>query len=215
MSESGETSRPHGCNMAHQQGVAMAHNFQVVGIDHEQLQNLFSLTDEQLNEYSAKRCYATESPGYPCRISLEDARVGEELLLLPYLHQPAASPYRASGPIFVRRDVLKCKFPIGKLPSYVTSRMMSVRAYDASHMIVAASVCEGSAAAAEIEEYFSREDVAYIHLHNAKRGCFSAQSSAHKHEWSQLRRRKVGSLVVVTDWRDKAAPADEFMRQAS
>jgi hypothetical protein len=153
----------------------MAHSFQVVGIDHEPFQHLFSLTDEQLIEFSAKRCFATESPGYPCRISLEDARVGEELLLLPYLHQAATSPYRASGPIFVRRGVQQCRSAIGELPGYVTSRLMSVRAYDADHMMVAASVCEGSAAAGEIQEFFSKEDVAYIHLHNAKRGCFSAQ----------------------------------------
>ena len=152
----------------------MAHSFQVVGVDHEQFQSLFSLTDEQLNEYSAKRCYATESPGYPCRITLEDARVGEELLLLPYLHQSAATPYRASGPIFIRRDVKQRKSPVGELPAYVTSRLMSVRAYDAAHMMVAASVCDGLAAAAEIQGYFTRDDVAYIHLHNAKQGCFSA-----------------------------------------
>ena len=83
----------------------MSYSFQLVGIDHEQFQTLFNMTDDQLKEHSAKRCYAAESPGYPCRISLEDARVGEELLLLPYLHQPAASPYRASGPIFIRREI--------------------------------------------------------------------------------------------------------------
>jgi hypothetical protein len=51
---------------------------------------------------------------------------------------------------------------------------MSVRAYDAAHMMVAASVCEGKTTATEIEGYFARDDVAYIHLHNAKQGCFSA-----------------------------------------
>lgn len=153
----------------------MPHSFQMVGIDHEQFQHLFSLTDEQLKDHSATRCFATESPGYPCRISLEDAGVGEELLLLPYLHQPTTSPYRASGPIFVRRGVKKCKAPVGELPSYVTNRVISVRAYDGEDMMVAASICEGSAAATEIQQYFAQGDVAYIHLHNAKRGCFSAQ----------------------------------------
>ena len=152
----------------------MTHSFQLIGLDPAEFQHLFDLTDAQLEEYSAKRCYATESPGYPCRVSLQDARVGEELLLLPFLHQPAASPYRALGPIFVRRDAQRSKTPIGELPSYVTSRLMSVRAYDSSHMMVAASVCEGQAASAEIQAYFARDDVAYIHLHNAKQGCFSA-----------------------------------------
>ena len=153
----------------------MTHTFQLIGIDHEQFEPLFNLTDEQLKEYAAERRFATESPGYPCRISLEDAHVGEELLLLPYVHQPAASPYRASGPVFIRRGAKQHRLPVGEVPSYVTSRLMSVRAYDVAHMIVAASVCEGAVAAHEIEEYFRRAEVAYIHLHNAKRGCFSCQ----------------------------------------
>lgn len=153
----------------------MPHGFRLVGIDHEQFQPLFGLSDDRLNALSAKRCFATTHPGFPCRISLEDANLGEELLLLPYLHQAAASPYRASGPVFVRRGARRQSLPAGVVPGYVTSRLMSVRAYDAAHMMVAATVCEGTAAAADIEEHFRRSDVAYIHLHNAKRGCFSCQ----------------------------------------
>ena len=40
-------------------------------------------------------------------------------------------------------------------------------------MIVAAEVCAGEAVAAEIERQFGNPLVSYIHLHNAKRGCFS------------------------------------------
>lgn len=154
----------------------MSRSFQLVGIDHVPFQSLFDLTDAQLARHSARRCTADESPGYPCRVSLEDAQLGEELLLLPYFHQPADSPYRASGPIFVRRGVQQRRLPAGFVPSYVSSRLISLRAYDAGHMIVDASVCEGTAATSEIEKHFSRDDVAYIHLHNAKRGCFSCQA---------------------------------------
>ena len=153
----------------------MTPSFQLLGIDHELFEPLFQLSDEQLKWHGAERRIATERPGYPCRISLEDASVGEELLLLPYLHQPAASPYRASGPIFVRRGAKQRTLAAGEVPSYVTNRLMSVRAYDAAHMMVAASVCEGVLAAQEIERCFSNERVAYIHLHNAKQGCFSCQ----------------------------------------
>ncbi|CAN5474743.1 DUF1203 domain-containing protein [soil metagenome] len=153
----------------------MAHSFQILGLDHEQFEPLFLLSDEQLKEHGATRCVAAESPGYPCRISLEDAGVGEELLLLPYLHQPAASPYRASGPIFVRRGATQRNLGVGEVPSYVSSRLMSIRAYDAAHMMVAAGVCEGVLTAQEIEKYFGNDQVAYIHLHNARQGCFSCQ----------------------------------------
>jgi hypothetical protein len=152
----------------------MAHSFQLAGIDHEQFEPLFQLSDEQLQRYGAVRRFVSNSPGYPCRISLQDAEVGEELLLLPYEHQPAASPYRASGPIYVRRDAKRRTLAVGEMPSYVTSRLISVRAYDSAHMIIAASVCEGMLVAQEIERLF-HEQVSYIHLHNAKRGCFSCK----------------------------------------
>ena len=153
----------------------MPQSFQLLGLGHQQFEPLFLLSDEQLKEHGGVRRVATESPGYPCRVSLEDASVGEELLLLPYLHQPAASPYRASGPIFVRRGAKQRSLAAGEVPSYVSNRLMSVRAYDAAHMMVAASVCEGVRAAQEIERYFDSDQVAYIHLHNAKQGCFSCR----------------------------------------
>ena len=153
----------------------MAHSFQLLGINPEQFEPLFLLSDEQLKEHGAVRRIATEIPGYPCRISLEDASVGEELLLLPYGHQPAPSPYRSSGPIFVRRGARQRWLNVGEIPRYVSSRLMSVRAYDAAHMMVAASVCEGVHVARELEKCFSNDQVDYIHLHNAKQGCFSCQ----------------------------------------
>ena len=73
--------------------------FQLVGLARDPFEHLFDVTDDELRKM-APYAVATESPGFPCRISLEDAKVGEELLLLPYVHQPASSPYRASGPIF-------------------------------------------------------------------------------------------------------------------
>lgn len=153
----------------------MTQSFQLVGIDHEQFEPLFLLSDDELKGRHAERHVATESPGYPCRVSLEDAKVGDELLLLSYPHQSAASPYCAAGPIFVRRGAKQRKLKIGEVSSYVTSRLMSVRAYDKAHMIVAASVCEGGLLAKELESYFGNDQVDYVHLHNAKRGCFSCQ----------------------------------------
>lgn len=153
----------------------MTPSFQLVGIRHEPFEPLFLLSEDQLKEHGAQRLIATESPGYPCRISLEDASVGDELLLLPYLHQPAASPYRASGPIFVRRGARQRTLDVGEVPSYVTRRLMSLRAYDAAHMMLAASVCDGVLTAQELLKLFSNQQVEYIQLHNAGQGCFSCQ----------------------------------------
>jgi Protein of unknown function (DUF1203) len=54
-------------------------------------------------------------------------------------------------------------------------RQISVRAYDAHYMMLAAEVCPGGVVAAEIQRQFGNQQVAYIHLHNAKRGCFSCR----------------------------------------
>ena len=149
--------------------------FQIVGLSHEPFERLFDLTDEQLRAFGAVRRVATESPGFACRVSLEDAVVGEELLLLPYEHLRAASPYRSTGPIFVRRGARQRHLPAGHVPPYVTRRLISVRAYDAQGMMIDAAVCEGGLVAAEIERCFSSGVVAYLQLHNAKQGCFSCQ----------------------------------------
>jgi len=153
----------------------MADRFQLIGIDPAPFEALFQLDDAQLRAHGAVRCTADEQPGYPCRVSLEDAEPGAELLLLPWQHQPADTPYRASGPIFVRRGARRRVLPPGEVPPYVTSRLISLRGYDAQHLIVEAEVVDGSDVARAIEDLFGHAHVAYIHLHNARRGCFSCR----------------------------------------
>src|SRR5690606_25559435 len=112
---------------------------------------------------------------YPCRVSLADAEVGEELLLLPYEHQPADSPYRASGPIYVRRHVKPPTLAPGEIPEAIGRRLLSVRAYDAEHLMIGAEVCEGVYVHDEILRQFNNPQVRYIHLHNARPGCFACR----------------------------------------
>ncbi|HEY2346757.1 MAG TPA: DUF1203 domain-containing protein [Xanthomonadaceae bacterium] len=148
-------------------------SFRLAGIDHEPFEPLFSLDDARLRERGAVRCVATGQPGFPCRVSLEDAKVGEELLLLPFVHQPGASPYRASGPIFVRRGAKRQILPARVVPPHIARRLMSVRAYDAAHMMIDATVTESADVASSLDRFFANADTAYVHLHNTGRGCFS------------------------------------------
>ncbi len=148
-------------------------SFQLVGLSPAPFGSLFALSGEELAERGILRVTANAKPGFPCRISLEDAELGEELLLLPFEHQPERSPYRASGPIYIRAGATQRPLAPGHIPECVTARQISLRAYDQSHLIVAAEVCAGEDVAEEIERQFSQPQVSYIHLHNAKRGCFS------------------------------------------
>jgi hypothetical protein len=148
-------------------------SFRLIGLPFEPFAKFFAMSDSALAELNVRRVVAREKPGFPCRVSLADAEIGEELVLLPYEHQPASSPYRASGPIFVRRAAKQARIEPGIIPDYVRDRLISVRAYDAAHLMTDAAVCEGRDAAPVIRAMFGREAVAYIHLHNAKPGCFS------------------------------------------
>jgi hypothetical protein len=147
--------------------------FQLVGLPAEPFEPLFELADSSLAALGAKRVVAPEHPGYPCRISLLDAEVGDELLLLTYAHHPVASPYRASGPIYVRKGARQRILQAGEVPDYVRRRLISFRGYDSAHMMVSADVCEGADAGARIERLFLDERIEYVHLHNAKQGCYS------------------------------------------
>lgn len=148
-------------------------SFQLIGLPIEPFAPLFALSDAELAQRQAQRVVATAKPGYPCRVSLVDAEIGEELILLSFEHQPANSPYRASGPIYVRRAAAPAEIHPGVIPEYVRGRLMSVRAYNRASLMTDASVCAGSETAAVIQKMFESKDVAYIHLHNARPGCYS------------------------------------------
>lgn len=148
-------------------------SFRLVGLAPAAFDPLFALDDAQLRARGIRRVRADTQPGYPCRISLQDSQPGDELLLMPFEHQPCASPYRASGPIYVRRGAQQAVLAPGELPPYVTRRAISLRAYDGADMMVDAGLAEGDALRGEIERLLRDARVRYIHLHNAKRGCFS------------------------------------------
>jgi len=145
------------------------------GLEPALFQPLFDLDDAALATRDMRRMRVDAPVGYPCRVSLEDAPVGEEVLLLPFVHQDSRSPYRASGPIFVRRGRREARRIAGQLPPYLTRRPLSVRAYDAADEMVEADVIDGAAAEPLIESYLARVDVSYLHVHFARRGCYACR----------------------------------------
>ena len=64
------------------------HHFQLIALPPTPFTPLFTLSDQALAQHGAQRHIATANTGYPCRISHEDAKQGDELLLLPYLPAP-------------------------------------------------------------------------------------------------------------------------------
>ena len=150
-------------------------NYQLRGLEPAMFEQYFALDEAELAEHGMRWMRVDQPVGFPCRISLEDAPVGEDVLLLPFTHQDSRSPYRASGPIFVRRGRTAAARIVNNLPTYLTLRPLSVRAYDAGDEMVDAEVVDGTGAAPLIERYLARADVAYLHIHFARRGCFACR----------------------------------------
>ena len=150
-------------------------SFRLVGLAAENFEPFFAMSADELSSLGARRVVADEPVGFPCRVSLVDAAVGDELLLLPFEHLSTRSPYRASGPIFVRKGARRAVLEPGEIPPYVARRLMSVRVYDADDMMIAADVCDGGDVRGVIERFIADPEAAFIQLHNAKRGCFSCR----------------------------------------
>ena len=151
-------------------------SFLLSGLNPALFAELFQLDDAALDARHIARVTATEASGFPCRVSLADATVGEELLLLSFQHQPADSPYRASGPIFVRRGVAGAELQVNEVPSQVQRRLMSLRAYSVEDRITFAEVCDGRDVGEWLQDVFEDAAVAYVHLHFARYGCFACRA---------------------------------------
>ncbi|MEO0731817.1 MAG: DUF1203 domain-containing protein, partial [Bacteroidota bacterium] len=85
-----------------------------------------------------RKLVADTNPGYPCRVSLKDAAIGEEILAFHYEHHAVDSPYRASGPVFVRVGAAPATPTVNEIPPILRKRSLSLRAYDTEAMMVAA-----------------------------------------------------------------------------
>jgi len=150
-------------------------SYRITGLSPEQFARYWTKSDAELANYGIRRMQADSDHGFPCRISLQDARVGESLLLLPFAHHDVAGPYHASGPIFVRERAVESAVYTNDIPTAFRRRLISVRAYDATGWMIGAEVIEGEELDATIAQHLQKDATEYLHLHNARPGCFAAR----------------------------------------
>lgn len=150
-------------------------SFRITALPAARFAPLFALSDAELWRRGAVRQVADRTPGFPCRVSLEDAEPGETVLLVHHEHQPADTPYRASHAVYVREGAVEARPAAGEVPAVLRRRLLSVRAFDAEGMMADADVVEGAALEPAVARMFARPNVAYLHLHNAKPGCYAAR----------------------------------------
>jgi hypothetical protein len=149
--------------------------FQISPLPRSAFAELFGLSDVALAERGVVVRIADAKPGFPCRVSLQDAEPGERVLLVNYEHQPADTPYRSHYAVYVRDGAQEAQPAPGEVPEQLRSRVLSVRAFDEAGMLLDADVCEGTALEPVIDRLLSDPAAAYLHLHNAKPGCYAAR----------------------------------------
>jgi hypothetical protein len=139
----------------------------------EMFSPLLPLSDEELALQKVMWLDVDSEPGFPCRVSLTDAKVGERVLAFSFEHHDVDSPYRSSGPIFVREHARTAEPAKNEIPKMLRHRLLSIRAYDSAHMMIGAQVSQGVELEHAIETQFKNSAVEYIHIHNANPGCFN------------------------------------------
>jgi hypothetical protein len=147
--------------------------FQVKALSYNQFADLFLLSELELKNIGAIKMIVDKTPGFPCRVSLQDATIGEEVLLLPFQHHNAPSAYRATGPIFVRRNAIEATLVMNEIPKMLLHRLLSLRCYNKEGIMINATVVEGEVLSETLQEIFTDNKIAYVHIHNAKPGCYN------------------------------------------
>ena len=150
-------------------------SFQVMALPSSLFSRYFDMSEEELRKHGGLMRIVDKRPGFPCRVSLEDAHVDERVLLINYEHQPSATPYRSRHAVYVREHAETAKCELGQVPELFRSRLISIRAFDHEGMMLDADVVEGRSLEASVERLLRGTAVEYLHLHYAKPGCYAAR----------------------------------------
>ena len=150
-------------------------SFRITALPVEPFAAFFDLSNDALAKHNVVRHTADRTPGFPCRVSLRDAEPGETLLLLNFEHLPVESPYRSRHAIYVIEHARQAHLEINEVPDVLRKRLLSLRGFDTAGMMQEADVVEGKALDSAIETLFRNPQVQYLHIHNAKPGCYAAR----------------------------------------
>lgn len=153
--------------------------YRISGLAPEDFAGLFALDDAALAGRRARRVVANADHGYPCRVSLEDARKGETLLLIHHVHHAVETPYRSAFAIYVRENVRETARYVDGCPPVFAGRPIALRGYDESGDLYAARLVPDGNADATICEMLTDPAIDHIDAHNAAHGCFSARIERH------------------------------------
>jgi hypothetical protein len=148
--------------------------YRIGGLDPAQFAPLWAMNDEALARAGARRVTANADRGFPCRVTLEDVRRDERLLLVHHVHHDVAGPFRSAFAIFVREGAEPAVYS-DRTPPCFEGRTLSLRGFDRDGALADARLAPPGEADAAIRDLLSNPAIAYINAHNAAAGCFAAR----------------------------------------
>ncbi len=148
-------------------------NFQIDALDPAHFADLFAQSTVELAAQGIARVLVDKQRGIPCRISLQEAIVGEQVLLLTHKHHVVDTAYAASGPIFIRPNVEQARLGINETPTMLARATLSLRGYSAQGYLRKAVVIAGNTLSESLQDVFLDVKIGYIHIHYAAEGCYN------------------------------------------
>lgn len=148
--------------------------YRIKGLEPDSFAPLFDLDDAELEVRGMTRM-TVDRPTFPCRVSLRDCDIGDEVILLNHISHDDDGPYRASHAIFVSKSAAEVADYVDAIPPALDRRILSLRAFDADGMMVDAALAQPGEADPAIRKLFASPAVTHIDAHNAIRGCFAAR----------------------------------------
>ena len=148
--------------------------YRIAGLDPAEFAPLWAMDDEQLGRHRARRVTVDDAVGFPCRVTLEDARPGEQLMLVHHVHHEVDTPYRSAFAIFVRQDAERAVYR-DSCPPCFAGRTLSLRGFDREGALAQARLAAPGEADEAIRALLADPRIAYINAHNAAAGCFAAR----------------------------------------
>ena len=149
--------------------------YQIQGLDPSQFAHLIGRTDQHLAAHNAARVTAQADRGFPCRISLEDAKAGESLILLHHVSHDVATPHRSAYAIYIRENAHRAASFEDRTPPVFEGRPLGLRGFGADGNLRNALLALPGEADSKIRELLADPAIAYIDAHNAAHGCFAAR----------------------------------------
>jgi hypothetical protein len=150
----------------------IAMSFRIKGLSTDPFQDLFALSDAELKARNVLR--RTAAHPAPCRVSLTDAALGDEILLVNYTHHPVDNPYHSHYAIWVRRGEQTFD-AVDQVPDQLRRRILALRTWDADDLMVGFEVVDGREIEGAIVRLFADPRAAYMHAHFAGPGCYAAR----------------------------------------